>query len=45
LTLAEKELQQARKYNQAMSRYIHARRKKEKTWKEAEARKKVEEEA
>jgi hypothetical protein len=39
LVVAEKELQQARKDNQALARYINARRKKE------EARKKVEEEA
>jgi hypothetical protein len=39
LVVAEKELQQARKDNQALAQYINARRKKD------EARKKVEEEA
>jgi hypothetical protein len=39
LVVAEKELQQASKDNQALARYINARRKKE------EARKKAEEEA
>jgi hypothetical protein len=39
LASVEKELQQVRKDNQALARYINARRKKE------EARKKVEEEA
>jgi hypothetical protein len=39
LALAEKKLQQARKDNQVLTRYIHARRKKE------EARKKAGEEA
>jgi hypothetical protein len=44
LALAEKELQQARKDNQILTRYIHARRKKEEAKKtEEEARKKVEE--
>jgi hypothetical protein len=42
LALAEKELQQARKDNQTLTRYINARRKKEETRrKEEEARKKV----
>jgi hypothetical protein len=46
LVLAEKELQQARKDNQALARYINARRKKnEARSKEEEARKKPEEEA
>jgi hypothetical protein len=45
LSLAEKELQQARKDNQVLTQYIRARRKKEETQKkEEEARKKVEEE-
>jgi hypothetical protein len=35
LSLAEKEFQQARKDNQALTRYINARRKKE-AWKKAE---------
>jgi hypothetical protein len=39
LAVAEKELHQARKHNQALARYINAKRKKE------EARKKTEEEA
>jgi hypothetical protein len=39
LAVAEKELQQARKHNQALARYINAKRKKK------EARKKTEEEA
>jgi hypothetical protein len=37
MSLAEKELQQTRKDNQALSRYIHARRKKEEVRKEEEA--------
>jgi hypothetical protein len=41
MSLAEKELQQTRKDNQALSRYIHARRKKEEVRKEEEAWKKV----
>jgi hypothetical protein len=46
LTLAEKELQHARKDNQVLTRYIHARRKKEVARKkEQEAQKKAEEEA
>jgi hypothetical protein len=46
LSLAEKELQQARKDNQALARYINGRRKKEETWrKEEEAQKKTGEEA
>jgi predicted Holliday junction resolvase-like endonuclease len=45
LTLPEKELQQARKDNQALTRYINARRKEEAWRKEEEARKKAEEEA
>jgi hypothetical protein len=39
LAVAEKELQQARKNNQALARYINTKRKKD------EARKKAEEEA
>jgi hypothetical protein len=43
LALAEKELQQARKDNQALTRYIHTRRKKkEARKKEEEGRKKAE---
>jgi hypothetical protein len=46
LALIEKELQQARKDNQALTRYINARRKKEEAQKkEEEAQKKAEEEA
>jgi hypothetical protein len=46
LALAKKELQQARKDNQALARYINARRKKEEIRrKQEEARKKAEEEA
>jgi hypothetical protein len=46
LALVEKELQQARKDNQALARYINARRKKEEARRtEEEARKKTEEEA
>jgi hypothetical protein len=42
LVLVEKELQQARKDNQALTRYINARRKKEETRKnEKEAHKKA----
>jgi hypothetical protein len=47
LALADKEqLQQARKDNQVLTRYIQARRKKEEAWKkeEEEAQKKAEEE-
>jgi ABC-type transporter lipoprotein component MlaA len=36
LTIAEKELQQARKDNQALARYIYTKRKKEKAQKKAE---------
>jgi hypothetical protein len=43
LALAEKELQQARKNNQALAWYIHVRRKKEEARKE-DAWKKTEEE-
>jgi hypothetical protein len=49
LALAEKELQQARKDNQVLTRYIHVRRKKKEEdaqmKEEEEARKKAEEEA
>jgi hypothetical protein len=46
MTLVEKELQQARKDNQALTQYINARRKKEETRrKEEEVRKKAEDEA
>jgi hypothetical protein len=46
LVVAEKELQQARKDNQAVARYINGKRKKEETRKkEEEAQKKTEEEA
>jgi hypothetical protein len=46
LALVEKELQQASKDNQALARYINARRKKEDARKnEEEAQKKAEEEA
>jgi hypothetical protein len=45
LAVAEKELQQARKDNQALARYIDTKRKKEDAWKKEEARKKAEEEA
>jgi hypothetical protein len=45
LALAQKELQQARKENQAPTRYINTRRKKEEVRRKEEARKKVEEEA
>jgi hypothetical protein len=45
LALAKKELQQARKDNQALARYINARRKEEVRRKQEEARKKAEEEA
>jgi hypothetical protein len=39
LVVAEKELQQARKDNQVLSRYINVKRKKEEVQKEEEARK------
>jgi hypothetical protein len=45
LVVAGKELQQARKDNQALTRYINARRKKEKDRKKEETRKKTEEDA
>jgi hypothetical protein len=46
LALAEKEFQQTRKDNQALPRYINARRKKEEAQRKEEvARKKAEEEA
>jgi hypothetical protein len=45
LSVAEKEFQQSRKDNQALTRYINTKRKKEETRKEEEARKKAEEEA
>jgi hypothetical protein len=46
LALVEKELQQVRKDNQALTRYINGRRKKEEAQrKEEETKKKVEEEA
>jgi hypothetical protein len=45
LVVAKKELQQASKDNQALARYINARRKKEVARKEEKAWKKVEEEA
>jgi hypothetical protein len=44
LAVAEKKLQQARKDNQTLARYIDTERKKEEAWKE-ETRKKAEEEA
>jgi hypothetical protein len=46
LVVAEKELQQARKDNQALVRYINVKRKKEEVWKKKkENQKKTEEEA
>jgi hypothetical protein len=46
LAVAKKELQHARKDNQALDRYINAKRKKEEVQKKAEEpRKKAEEEA
>jgi hypothetical protein len=46
LVVAEKELQQARKDNQALARYINVRRKEEEVRKkEEEAQRKAEEEA
>jgi hypothetical protein len=45
LVVAGKELQQARKDNQSLTRYINARRKKEKDRKKEETRKKTEEDA
>jgi hypothetical protein len=45
LALVEKELQQVRKDNQVLARYINAKRKKEAQRKEEEAQKKAEEEA
>jgi predicted Holliday junction resolvase-like endonuclease len=45
LAIAEKELQQARKGNQALARYINAKKKKEEAQKKEEARKRTEEEA
>jgi hypothetical protein len=45
LASAEKELQQVKKDNIALARYINARRKKEEVRRKEEARKKVEEEA
>jgi hypothetical protein len=44
LASVEKELQQAKKDNASLARYINARRK-EKVWRKEEARKKVEEKA
>jgi hypothetical protein len=44
LAVAEKELQQVRKDNQALAQYINAKRKEEARKKEEEARKKAEEE-
>jgi hypothetical protein len=45
LTVADKELQQARKDNQALARYINTKRKKEEGQKKEEAQKKAKEEA
>jgi hypothetical protein len=45
LTIVEKELQQARKDNQALARYINTKRKKEEARKNEEAQKKEVEEA
>jgi hypothetical protein len=46
MTLVEKELQQARKDNQALTQYINARRKKEESQrKEEEVQKKAKDEA
>jgi hypothetical protein len=45
LAVAEKELQQARMDNQALARYINAKRKEEARKKEEETQKKTEEEA
>jgi hypothetical protein len=45
LPLVEKELQQARKDNVVLARYINAKRKKEKSRRKEEVRKKAEEEA
>jgi hypothetical protein len=45
LASIEKELQQVKKDNAAMARYINARRKKEEARRKEEARKKAEEEA
>jgi hypothetical protein len=45
LASVEKELQQVKKDNAALSRYINARRKKEEARRKEEARKKAEEEA
>jgi hypothetical protein len=44
LASVEKELQQAKKDNASLARYINSRRK-EKVWRKEEARKKVEEKA
>jgi hypothetical protein len=41
LVLVEKELQQVRNDNQALARYINARRKKEETWRKEEVWKKT----
>jgi hypothetical protein len=45
LASVEKELQQAKKDNAALARYINARRKEEEAQRKEEARKKAEEEA
>jgi hypothetical protein len=45
LASIDKELQQAKKDNTALTRYINARRKKEEAWRKEEARKKAVEEA
>jgi hypothetical protein len=45
LALVKKELQQARKDNQVLTRYIHARRKEEVRKKEEDTQNKAEEEA
>jgi hypothetical protein len=42
LASVEKELQQTKKDNAALARYINARRKKEEAWRKEEAQKKVE---
>jgi hypothetical protein len=44
LTLVKKELQQAKKDNAALARYINARRKNEESQRKEKARKKAEEE-
>jgi hypothetical protein len=45
LILVKKELQQVKKDNAALVRYINAKKKKEEPWRKEETRKKAEEEA